>query len=141
MHNINVKDEYIKLAMRTASDDTLPAAMRLSGSHQVIQLVHAAMGLATESGEFMDAFKRFAFYGQEMDAVNLVEELGDILWYVALAADALGVSFAEIQARNIAKLRKRYPKKFSQKDAANRDLQSERKALASRPAGLDGRAS
>jgi NTP pyrophosphatase (non-canonical NTP hydrolase) len=40
---------------------------------------------------------------------HLIIELGDIMWYVAQATLALGISFDEVLERNVKKLEKRYP--------------------------------
>ncbi len=92
------------------------------------RLLHAAMGLSTESGEFMDALKRHVYYGEPLDYANLVEEIGDIFWYCALAADVIGTDFETIMAHNIAKLRTRYGEKFTEDRAINRDIENEREA-------------
>jgi phosphoribosyl-ATP pyrophosphohydrolase len=67
--------------------------------------------------------------GRVFDRVNLVEEIGDVMWYLALLADELGVSFEEIWEKNINKLRQRYPEKYSVEQSEHRDLASERKIL------------
>lgn len=74
-----------------------------------MQLLHAAIGLATETGEFADTVKTHVFYKFELDHFNAKEELGDLCWYIALALDAVGSSFSEVMEGNIAKLKKRYP--------------------------------
>lgn len=79
-------------------------------------LIHAALGLSTETGEFTTEVKRHVVYEKPLDAeinTHLIEELGDILWYVSLAATALGVPLAAIARRNIEKLQARYPEKYS----------------------------
>lgn len=83
-------------------------------------LVHAAMGLAGEAGEFTDCVKKYAIYGQALDSKNAAEELGDILWFVALACDTLGVNMVEIAQQNITKLQARYPEKYSDEHAKKR---------------------
>jgi NTP pyrophosphatase (non-canonical NTP hydrolase) len=83
-------------------------------------LVHAAMGLSGEAGEFTDCVKKYAIYGQSLDSKNAAEELGDLMWFVALACDTLGVSMGQIAAQNIAKLQKRYPEKYSDAHATQR---------------------
>jgi NTP pyrophosphatase (non-canonical NTP hydrolase) len=93
------------------------------------RLLHAGIGIATESGEFLDALKKHIFYGKELDKVNLLEELGDLFWYMAIALDELGSTFEKEQARNIAKLKARYPEKFTESAAEVRDLQKERHIL------------
>lgn len=45
---------------------------------------HAAIGIFTETGELLDIFKKNLWYGKEIDLVNFKEELGDIMWYVAM---------------------------------------------------------
>jgi len=92
-------------------------------------LLHAAMGMVTESGEFIDAMKKLTIYGKQLDRVNLVEEIGDCMWYLALACRALDVSFEEVFDRNVAKLARRFPEKFTSEQALVRDLDAERAAL------------
>jgi NTP pyrophosphatase (non-canonical NTP hydrolase) len=93
------------------------------------RLLHAAIGLVTESGELIDAIKKATFYGKELDLTNVKEEAGDILWYLAILFDAIGTDFETEQARVIAKLKARFPDKFTEKDVFERDLDKERKVL------------
>lgn len=93
------------------------------------RLVHASMGFVTEAGEFQDALKKSLFYGKPLDVTNLKEELGDLLWYMAIAMDELGTDFDAEQDRVIRKLKARYPSKFDNALAENRDLVAERKIL------------
>lgn len=115
--------EYIKAALRTES------AKWLSIATQDARVLHAAIGICTEAGELLDVVKKFLFYGKEPETTNMIEEVGDVLWYVAILCDVLGVSLENIMARNIAKLHKRYPAKFTSEAANNRDLAAERAAL------------
>lgn len=94
-----------------------------------LRLLHAAIGIATEAGELAEQLYGHLFLGHPLDQVHIEEELGDILWYVALACNALGVDMQKVMDTNISKLRKRYPNKFTQYDAMNRDLTAERKEL------------
>lgn len=87
------------------------------------------MGVVTESGEVMDMLKKHFFYGKELDITNLLEESGDIFWYVAIICRLTGKSFEDIQLMNIKKLQKRFPNGFTEKDAIDRDVASERKVL------------
>jgi NTP pyrophosphatase (non-canonical NTP hydrolase) len=120
--------EYKLLALNTEANNYDDIIDRLKDP-TVVRLLHAAMGLSTESGEFMDAMKKHIFYGQDLDTVNLAEETGDQLWYVAIAIDALKTTFKEVKTKNIAKLRARFPDSFTKYDAMNRDLDAERKIL------------
>lgn len=93
------------------------------------RLLHSAMGAVTEAGELMDALKRLVIYGKPLDITNIKEELGDILWYIAIGCDALDTSFAALMRANIAKLQARFPDKFDAELALNRTLSVERAAL------------
>jgi len=120
-------NEYIQNALRTES-----GKYPFVGTGAVTpRIEHAVMGIVTEAGELMDAVKKTKIYGKELDTVNLIEEAGDLMWYLAILSDDLGVSFEEIWQKNIAKLRKRYPEKYSDELALNRDVESERKILES----------
>lgn len=120
--------QYVEDATVTESKDFEAIGKRMADPGN-IRLLHAAIGLCTESGEVQDALKKHLFYGKPLDHVNLAEELGDIFWYMAILSDTLGVGFDEIQEKNIAKLKARYGDKFSQAAALNRDLKTERKIL------------
>lgn len=106
-------DQYQQLAARTAKP--LPTLGE--------DLVHASLGITTENGEFSDVVKRHVIYGKDLgpvEAENLGEELGDILWYVSLAATKLNLSLGDIAKANVAKLSKRYPEKYTDQDALAR---------------------
>ena len=93
-----------------------------------IRLLHAAIGIFTESGELLEALVEVAETGT-LDKVNFAEEIGDVQWYAAIASDETGVSLDAIQKTNIAKLKKRYPQKFDAELAVNRDVKGERAIL------------
>lgn len=90
---------------------------------------HAVYGLVTEAGELMDEVKRVKIYGKDLDRTNLLEEAGDCFWYLALLCDELGVSFEDVWEKNIAKLRARYPEKWTAHHALNRNHAAERAQL------------
>ena len=120
--------DYVKNATKTESTDFDKIGERLSLPGN-IRLLHGAIGLATEAGEFLDALKKHLYYGRDLDRVNLSEELGDIFWYCAIISDELGVPFADIMNKNIEKLKARYGDKFSEEKAEKRDLKVEREIL------------
>ena len=122
--------DYIEKAMRTNASDGGPLS-RILQDESTIDLMHACLGIATEAGELIDPIKKAVFYGKALDKVNLMEEVGDILWYCAIILKYTGHTFEDAMERNIAKLQKRYPDKFTEEDAVNRDLVSERKELES----------
>lgn len=97
-----------------------------------LRLIHAAIGLFTEAGEFIQAIYEHLFTdGQgHLDVINLVEEAGDIFWYMAIFADDSSVTFEDIERINNNKLRARYPEKFTEAQATTRALDVERRVLA-----------
>lgn len=114
---------YVEEALRSENKDFQSLISRVDV--RSMRLLHGAMGLDTESGEIMDSMKRHIIYGSDLNVVNIREELGDIMWYVALICDELGLTIEQICEDNIAKLRKRYPDKFSRELAENRDVANE----------------
>lgn len=95
------------------------------------RLFHAIIGIATESSELLEALRLDT---SEFDRINILEELGDLNWYQAIAVDELHASFEEdVLDRVIAKLRARYPEKFTSENAINRDLVKERQVLEGKP--------
>lgn len=98
-----------------------------------LRLLHAIIGIATESTELCEALYS-VLTGGEVDLVNLREENGDINWYQAIFYDAmeeLGFEghWEDDLETNIAKLKARYPDKFTSENAINRDLEAERQIL------------
>lgn len=121
-------ETYIKEVLKTESSDLSFVRRRLYDD-KILRLLHATQGMVTEAGEMVDALKKHLFYGKPLDEVNLMEELGDSLWYHSVAIDALHTTFEEVMGINIAKLRKRYGEKFSSERAIKRDLEAEREIL------------
>lgn len=121
-------ENYVAHALRTDCILTMELIARLTDP-DTIRLLHAAMGLVTEAGEFMDMLKKHIFAGKPLDKVNAVEELGDSQWYSALAIDVLRTTLSEVMTININKLKLRYPEKFTEDSCINRDVVSERNFL------------
>ena len=83
-----------------------------SQGSNINRLTTAAVGISAEGGEFMEIVKKMVFQGKPWNDDNrehLIIELGDVLWYVAQACMALEVSFDDVVAGNVEKLKKRYP--------------------------------
>lgn len=116
--------QYIEACQRTKSTKIV-----LPDSECTNDLIHGTMGIVTEAGELLDAIKKAMFYGKRVDTVNIKEELGDLLWYVAIIIQANDWTFEEIMDLNIEKLKARYPEKFTEEKALNRDLEKERNIL------------
>ena len=92
-------------------------------------IFHGLLGIITEAVELGELLEATVIDKKPFDEVNLKEELGDIFWYMAMLAKTIGFTFEEVQDRNIAKLRARFPDKFSEQAANNRDLKKERNIL------------
>ena len=72
-----------------------------------------ALGIAGEAGEYCELIKKHTFHGKkplDLDAAR--KELGDVLYYVAMAAKNLSLSLDEVARANVEKLRGRYPDGF-----------------------------
>jgi len=95
----------------------------------VARAIHACLGMAAEVGEIADALKRHIILGRELDAINVMEETGDVMWYQALLLSAVKRSMTEAMDKNIAKLAVRYGDAFSPDKAINRDTTAERREL------------
>jgi NTP pyrophosphatase (non-canonical NTP hydrolase) len=82
--------------------------IRKEMTNEQAHLMHMAIGLAGEVGELLDAIKKNVIYRKPLDRENVVEELGDIGFYLTALHDALNVSKSEAEQENRSKLNKRY---------------------------------
>ena len=105
-------NEYQKEALRTASGMNKEYPLILNG----------VLGLGGESGECLDIVKKHLFQGHELDKEHLAEELGDVAWYLAVSAHAIGMDLESILQGNVDKLRKRYPDGFDQERSLHREV-------------------
>lgn len=104
--------EYEQLALRTSGTYT----------DKLDQLINGVMGLDGEAGEVIDVVKKYLYQGHELNTDKIKDELGDVLWYINLIANAINISLEEIAKCNIDKLEKRYPKGyFRVEDSVDRD--------------------
>lgn len=97
-------NEYQTEALRTA------AGMNHPNNDEI--LLNGVMGLCGESGECVDMVKKYRFQGHELDKAHLAKELGDVAWYIAVAAHAIGYDLETVLQMNVDKLRNRYPNGF-----------------------------
>ena len=109
-------EEFVDAVTSDASTDFVALSDRLveldrKGAN-IERLLTAGVGINAEGGEFLEIVKKMVFQGKPWNDDNrehLIIELGDLMWYVAQATQALGISFDEVIERNIKKLEKRYP--------------------------------
>ena len=97
-------NEYQTAALRTAQTDKLLA---------IDLLLNSALGLCGESGEVADLVKKHRFQGHDIDIEHIAKELGDVAWYLAVGAYAIGYDLETILQMNVDKLKARYPDGFS----------------------------
>jgi len=125
-------DEYQKLASRTMKmkhfdesegQESICIGTFCDSSETGISpnLLMGAMGLSGESGELMDHIKKALFQGHDICIDKIINEVGDVLWYVAAVATALNKDLSEIAQHNVDKLKKRYPAGFSEERSIHRE--------------------
>ena len=121
-------EEFVDAVTSDCSKDFVDLSDRLVELNReganIERLTTSGVGLAAESGEFLEIIKKMVFQGKPWNDANrehLIIELGDVMWYVAQACMALDISFDEVIERNIQKLEKRYPGgSFDIHDSENR---------------------
>lgn len=102
-------NDYQQACLRTESVSTSIATSMGASQARILQ---GLMGLNGEAGECIDILKKVMFQGHTLDKEHLAKELGDVAWYLAVSADAIGYDLEKIFKMNIEKLRKRYPDGF-----------------------------
>jgi len=110
---------YREEILRTINSDFNSIRDRLSSPNS-LKLLNALVGLAGESGEALDLMKKLVFHGTPLDEKKLLNELGDVRYYLELALSVLNKDIKDIEEMNSDKLRKRYPEGFSERAAVER---------------------
>ena len=82
--------------------------------------LHMAIGISGEAGELLDSIKKATIYRKQLDIANIVEECGDLLFYIAGMLDSIGVDIESAMSANVSKLSIRYGKSYSDKSAIER---------------------
>jgi len=101
-------NEYQNLAKRT-----LIEAPEVPPSDAEIMLIWNAVGLAGEAGELANILKKHVFHRHELDDLKVLDELGDVLWYLTSIATEMGFTLEHVMQFNVDKLTKRYEKGFT----------------------------
>ena len=109
-------NEYQEQCLRTATVEMDEKTMHLTWS----------LALAGEVGELANLTKKTFLHGHPYDEAHVKEELGDILWYVAVYAQSIGADLSEIAQMNLDKLARRYPDGFSTERSMNRESGQEK---------------
>ncbi len=97
-------------------------------NHEATQkeaLSNYSMGLAGESGEVLEALKKFLYHGHPLVMKDIEKELGDVLWYLTAIAEELEIDMEYVAQRNVKKLQARYPDGFDAELSQKRDTDKE----------------
>ena len=81
-------------------------------------ILHMAVGVSGEAGELLDSVKKHCVYQKQLDINNVIEEAGDVLFYLTGLLNELGLTIEECMEANVAKLSKRYPQHQYSNEAA-----------------------
>jgi NTP pyrophosphatase (non-canonical NTP hydrolase) len=111
-------NEYQNQASRTCLSEYEKLKNQLLPPQQ--HILHAHMGISSEAGEIGDCIKKHFIYNQPFDFDNMLEECGDLLWYISLMVSACGGTLEQVMEANITKLQIRYPEKFTELHAKAR---------------------
>ncbi len=116
MINFSKYEEFVSQVTSEPSTNFVDFADRIGELDReganIERLLTSGVGINAEGGEFLEIIKKMVFQGKPWNEDNrehLIIELGDIMWYVAQATQALGISMEEVLDTNIRKLSKRYP--------------------------------
>jgi NTP pyrophosphatase (non-canonical NTP hydrolase) len=109
-----------RMGMVFYPEDKLKKLKNLKPTPEQCELLHAAIGIAGEAGELLDAVRKHVFDGQPLDEDNLKEEAGDIIFYLEALIQTMRFSVHEIITGNMAKLSKRYEGGYSDQQAQER---------------------
>jgi len=104
---------HSEMVRKTKKD---PHVINLDLSDIKVDLIHMVIGISGEAGELLDAIKKNAIYGKELNMDNVIEELGDLEYYLEGLRQALKLDRQQILDANVTKLAKRY-KDFEYSDA------------------------
>lgn len=85
-----------------------------------VNLIHAIMGISGEAGELLDAIKKHVIYNKPLDYNNVLEELGDIEFYLEQIRQELGFTREQCLLDNMGKLSKRYAAGYTDQQAIDR---------------------
>lgn len=96
------------------------AKLFVKPSDNMGRMLHACVGIAGESGELLDAVKKTWIYGKQLDRENVLEECGDLLFYIQAMLTECGFTIDDAIRHNIEKLKRRYPDGYTDLAAINR---------------------
>lgn len=117
MKKRNIEKEHSAMVRRLKKDPEF--VMKGIGINEA-DAIHMALGIAGEAGELVDAIKKWVIYGKLPDIENILEELGDLEFFMEGMRNIIGVSRQFVLDGNIEKLTKRYGQQYSDRAAIER---------------------
>lgn len=109
------------IAMNMAEYQQEAIVTRNRGVSPVEELLNYALGLG-EAGELQNVVKKMVFHGHDKKEAQgmILDEAGDVLWYITMLLEVVGLKLEDAARHNVNKLRQRYPEGFSQEASRNR---------------------
>lgn len=102
-------EEYVEKAQKTSNTEDFEN-----------KITNAALGMAGEVGEIIDHVKKWKYQGHELNKDEIINEIGDVFWYIAELTTALDTDWEYILDKNIEKLNRRFPNGFDSEKSINR---------------------
>ena len=124
---LNAREALVLLNAQNVSVKYPAAGLSLTPDQY--RILHSVLGVITEAGEMAENIMAHLIDGAPLDTVNLMEEGGDVMWYLAIPMNVYGWTMNQVLQANIEKLKKRYPAGWTQEKALNRDVEAERKKV------------
>lgn len=119
MIDFSSSDAYSKF-VQSRSKSGHAIGKHLSANPDLAHLLHMAVGVAGEAGELLDAVKKATIYNKPLDITNVIEELGDLEFYMQGIRTTLRVTRIDVLQQNVDKLEKRYKQAYSDYEAQAR---------------------
>lgn len=108
-------NEHLEMVARLCKD---PEDIDLTDSD--VHKMHMCMGLAGEAGEVVDYIKKCVVNGHDMDREKILDECGDVMFYIAGLLAEEGYTISDALKYNTDKLNRRYPDGYSDKASQER---------------------
>lgn len=112
------------LPVPTSFEDLYTSYPEMTLTEEQFVTLHTVLGIVTEGAELISAMLKYLETGK-LDKVNFGEELGDVAWYQGMWCGKNDVKMSDVLETNINKLKARYPEKFTDFLADNRNLDKE----------------
>ena len=129
LYNEEPKTENEKLGYTIEQYQKEAARTFLTKGSWDVDVLHCMVGMQTGLGERSAPYKKHIYYGKDLDKTNVAEELADQIWYAVNLARIENIDLVKALQNNIAKLKVRFPEKFTEQNAIERNLEAERVEL------------